>query len=189
MVSPSEPYVCRVFWRKCMTDLGFKKLFKQLHQRKRQKKFNRMTSLKGKKNGSDLTRAELTRAGVHVKAAEDKPQGADWASKRQIEHSMSMKVDWLVLVSDDSDFLEVLRKAREANLWTVVAGDRDKASGRHADLLVPLIEVENGEVPEKDWVPKGRAKSEDLETDDGLFSVTDVKEDGDYGGSDLKGVC
>jgi hypothetical protein len=52
-----------------------------------------------------------------------------------------------------------------------------------------LIEVENGEVTEKDLVPKGRAKSEDLETDDGLFSVTDVKEDGDYGGSDLKGVC
>ncbi|KAL9396562.1 hypothetical protein Peur_010815 [Populus x canadensis] len=102
---------------------------------------------------------------------------------------MSMRVDWLVLVSDDSDFLEVLRKAREANLWTVVVGDRDKASGRRADLWVPLIEVENGEVPEKDLVPKGRAKSEDLETDDGFIAVTDVKEDGDYGGSDLKGVC
>ncbi|KAL3603806.1 hypothetical protein D5086_004665 [Populus alba] len=113
MVSPSEPYVCRVFWRK----------------------------------------SELTRAGVYVKTAEDKPQAADWALKRQIEHSMSMRVDW----------------------------DRDKASGRHADLWVPLIEVENGEVPEKDSVPKGRAKSEDLETDDGLFSVTDAKEDGDYG--------
>lgn len=51
--------------------------------------------------------AELTRAGVYVKTAEDKPQAADWALKRQIEHSMSMRVDWLVLVSDDSDFLEV----------------------------------------------------------------------------------
>jgi hypothetical protein len=49
MASPSEPYVCGVFWRKCMTDLGFKKRFKLLHQRARQKKLNRMTSLKGKK--------------------------------------------------------------------------------------------------------------------------------------------
>ena len=130
------------------------------------------------KVGYGLAAALRRSAGIYVKAAEDKPQAADWALKRQIEHSMSMRVDWLVLVSDDSDFLEVLRKAREANLWTVVVGDRDKASGRHADLWVPLIEVENGEVTEKD-----------LETDDGLFSVTDVKEDGDYGGSDLKGVC
>ena len=141
------------------------------------------------KVGYGLAAALRRSAGIYVKAAEDKPQAADWALKRQIEHSMSMRVDWLVLVSDDSDFLEVLRKAREANLWAVVVGDRDKASGRHADLWVPLIEVENGEVTEKDLVPKGRAKSEDLETDDGLFSVTDVKEDGDYGGSDLKGVC
>lgn len=49
MVSPSEPYVSGVFGRKCTTDLDFKKRFKQLHQKERQKKLNRMASLKGEK--------------------------------------------------------------------------------------------------------------------------------------------
>jgi len=40
------------------------------------------------------------------------------------------------LVSDDSDFSEMLRRAREAHLGTVVVGDWDRALGRHADLWV-----------------------------------------------------
>uniref|UniRef100_A0A6M2FAT2 C2H2-type domain-containing protein n=1 Tax=Populus davidiana TaxID=266767 RepID=A0A6M2FAT2_9ROSI len=212
IVSPSQPYVCGVCGRKCKTNLDLKKHFKQLHERERQKKVNRMRSLKGKKRQRYKERfvsgnhkyneearrlltpkigyglaAELRRAGVYVKTVEDKPQAADWALKRQIEHSMSRGVDWLVLVSDDSDFSEILRKAREANLGTVVVGDRDRALGRHADLWVPWIGVENGELTEKDLVPKGRWRSEDLENDEGLFSVTDFDEDGDYGGNDLEG--
>ena len=35
--------------RKCRTNLDLKKHFKQLHERERQKKLNRMRSLKGKK--------------------------------------------------------------------------------------------------------------------------------------------
>lgn len=90
--------------------------------------------------------AELRRAGVFVKTVVDKPQAADWAVKRQMQHSMARGIDWLLLVSDDSDFGEMIRRAREADLRTVVVGDGRTVLGRHADLWVPWMRVENGEV-------------------------------------------
>ncbi|KAL9330608.1 hypothetical protein ACSQ67_000218 [Phaseolus vulgaris] len=183
VVTPSEPYTCGVCGRKCKTHMDLKKHFKQLHQREREKKLNRLKSLKGKKKrdrfkerflrgnhkyneaartllvpkvGYGLA-AELRRAGVFVKTVEDKPQAADWALKRQMVHSMSRGIDWLFLVSDDSDFSEMLRRAREADLGTVVVGDWDRALGRHADLWVPWSAVENGEV---DLVPKRKKRTE-----------------------------
>ncbi|XVF39891.1 hypothetical protein PTKIN_Ptkin01aG0069300 [Pterospermum kingtungense] len=191
-VTPSEPYVCGVCGRKCKTNLDLKKHFRQLHERERQKKLNRMKSLKGKKRQRFKERfvsgnhkyneaarslvtpkvgyglaSDLRRAGVYVKTVDDKPQAADWALKRQMQHSMSRGIDWLFLVSDDKDFLEMLRRAREANLGTVVVGDWDRALGRHADLWLSWTGVENGEVTEKDLVPKRRSE------DDGLFSVSE----------------
>ncbi|KAK4274672.1 hypothetical protein QN277_017861 [Acacia crassicarpa] len=211
MITPSEPAVCGVCGRKCKSNLDLKKHFKQLHQRERQKKLNRMRSLKGKKRQRYKERfisgnhkyneaarslitpkvgyglaSELRRAGVFVKTVQDKPQAADWALKRQMQHSMSRGIDWLFLVSDDSDFSEMLRRAREANLGTVVVGDWDRALGRHADLWVPWIEVENGELAETDLVPKNRRR-ESLAEDDGFFSVS--HDDGDTViTSDLDGI-
>jgi len=211
VVSPSEPYVCSVCGRKCKTNLDLKKHFRQLHERERQKKLSRMKQLKGKKRqrfkeryldknykyeeaarnlitpkvGYGLAK-ELRRAGVFVKTVEDKPQATDRALKRQILHSMTRGIDWLFLVSDDSDFREMLRKAREGNLGTVVIGDRDRALGRHADLWVPWITVENGEVSDKDLVPKRREGVWEDE-DDGVFSVSGF--DGSMeGGTDLNRV-
>ncbi|KAG6402518.1 hypothetical protein SASPL_134714 [Salvia splendens] len=173
--TPAEPYICSVCGRKCKTNMDLKKHFRQLHERERQKKMNRMRSLKGKKRRNFKERfidgnekyneaarrlvtpkvgyglaQELRRAGVYVKTVQDKPQAADWALKRQMMHSMSRGVDWIVLVSDDSDFSEMLRKAREANLGTVVVGDQDRALGRHADVWVQWNRVENGEIQESD---------------------------------------
>ena len=201
MVTPTESYVCGVCGRKCKTNLDLKKHFKQLHERERQKKLNRMRSLKGKKRQRFKERyiagnhkyneaarslispkvgyglaSELRRAGVFVKTVEDKPQAADWALKRQMQHSMSRGIDWLLLVSDDSDFSEMLRRAREANLGTVVIGDWDKALGKHADVWVPWIEVENGNISEKDLVPRGRGSSDVFDDDNGLFSAGDFDE-------------
>lgn len=202
LITPSDPYICKVCGRKCKTNLDLKKHFKQLHERERQKKLNRMRSLKGKKrqrfkerfiNGNekyneaarDLVTpkvgyglaSELRRAGVFVKTVEDKPQAADWALKRQMQHSMSRGVDWLFLVSDDSDFSDMLRRAREANLGTVVVGDWDRALGRHADLWVPWVRVEKGEVGEKDLLRKEkRTGSEFLDREDELFSVSSLDE-------------
>lgn len=211
VVTPSEPYVCSVCGRKCKTNLDLKKHFRQLHERERQKKLSRMKQLKGKKRqrfkeryldknykyeeaarnlitpkvGYGLAK-ELRRAGIFVKTVEDKPQAADWALKRRMLHSMSSGVDWLFLVSDDSDFREMLRKAREGNLGTVVIGDRDHALGRHADLWVPWISVENGVVTDKDLVPK-RREAGWKDEDDGVFSVSGF--DGSMeGGTDLNRV-
>ncbi|KAL5559071.1 hypothetical protein UlMin_035282 [Ulmus minor] len=202
LLTPSDPYVCGVCGRKCKTNLDLKKHFKQLHERERQKKLSRMRSLKGKKRqrykqkfisgnqkyneaARSLVRpkvgyglaSELRRAGVFVKTVEDKPQAADWALKRQMQHSMSSGIDWLFLISDDSDFSDMLRRAREKNLGTVVVGDWDKALGKHADVWVPWIGVENGEISEKDLVPRSRG-SEVFE-DNELFSAADFHEDGD----------
>lgn len=195
IVTPDELYICGVCGRKCKTNLDLKKHFK-LHERERQKKLNRMKSLKGKKRQrfkerfisgnhkySEAARSiikpkigyglasELRRAGVYVKTVEDKPQAADWALKRQMQHSMSRGIDWMFLVSDDKDFVEMLRRAREADLGTVVVGDWDRGLGRHADLWVSWVEVENGEVLAKDLVPKRKRMS----SDDGLFSVSEFE--------------
>ncbi|KAJ4832072.1 hypothetical protein Tsubulata_040762 [Turnera subulata] len=221
---PDQPYVCGVCGRKCKTNLDLKKHFKQLHERERQKKLNRMRSLKGKKKQRFKERfivgnekynrearrlvvpkvgygleAELKRAGVYVKTVQDKPQAADWALKRQIEHSMNRGVDWLVLVTDDSDFRDILGRARQANVGTVVVGDMDRALGRNADYWVPWVGVENGEVSQMDLVPKRRERSDDYDefrddyVDDyyydeeeedeevGLFSISYLDE-----GSDLE---
>ncbi|KAK9163874.1 hypothetical protein Syun_004776 [Stephania yunnanensis] len=151
---PPDPYVCSVCGRKCRTHGDLKKHFKQLHERERQKKLDRMRQLKGKKRqrykerfvtgnvkyeeaARELIRpktgyglaGELRRAGVFVKMVEDKPQAADWAVKRQMQHSMSRGIDWVVLVSDDKDFSEMVRRAREACLRTLVVGDSDGGWG------------------------------------------------------------
>lgn len=211
LITPSDPYICKVCGRKCKTNLDLKKHFKQLHERERQKKLNRMRSLKGKKrqrfkerfiNGNekyneaarDLVTpkvgyglaSELRRAGVFVKTVEDKPQAADWALKKQMQHSMSRGVDWLFLVSDDSDFSDMLRRAREAKLGTVVVGDWDRALGRHADLWVPWVRVEKGEVGEKDLLRKEkRTGSEFLDREDELFSVSSLDENAGWNESGL----
>lgn len=197
IVTPSEPYVCGVCGRKCKTNMDLKKHFRQLHERERQKKLNRMKALKGKKRqrykekyiagnhkyneaarrlitpkiGYGLAN-ELRRAGVYVKTVEDKPQAADWAVKRQMQHSMSRGIDWLFLVSDDKDFADMLRKAREANLGTVVVGDFERALGRHADLWVPWTVVENGEISDKDLALNQRRREEE-----DLFSVRGLDDD------------
>ncbi|GAB2250303.1 hypothetical protein Droror1_Dr00013662 [Drosera rotundifolia] len=191
MVIPSQPYVCGVCGRKCKTNSELKKHFKQLHERERQKKLNRMYQLKGKKRDKYRERfvdgsvryeeaarrlvtpkvgygleKELRRAGVFVKTVEDKPQAADWALKRQMIHSMSRGIDWLFLVSDDSDFKAMLRKVRKANLGTVVVGDWDRSLGRDADFWVSWIEVENGAVSEKDFVGERRRS---IDWDEGAY--------------------
>lgn len=196
--TPSEPYICSVCGRKCKTHLDLKKHFRQLHERERQKKLNRMRSLKGKKRQRFKERfidgnekyneaartlispkvgyglaSELRRAGVFVKTVEDKPQAADWALKRQMQHSMSRGIDWLFLVSDDSDFSDMLSRARDANLGTVVVGDGFKALGRQADVWLPWNGVEDGEIKADDLVPRIERRREFGGRRNGRFSVSE----------------
>lgn len=171
---PDEPYVCGVCGRRCRTRPDLKKHFRQLHERERQKKLNRMRSLKGKKRQRYRERfitgnrkyeeaarellspktgyglaSELRRAGVFVRTVEDKSQAADSALKRRMRHSMARGINWLLLVSDDSDFSDMLRRARESELRTVVVGDGRTALGQHADFWVSWARVEDGQVGEE----------------------------------------
>ncbi|KAG1363193.1 hypothetical protein COCNU_11G000200 [Cocos nucifera] len=228
-----EPYVCGVCGRRCRTRPDLKKHFRQLHERERQKKIARMRSLKGKKRQRYRERfiagnrkyeeaarelltpktgyglaSELRRAGVLVRTVEDKPQAADSALKRQMQHSVARGIDWLLLVSDDSDFSEMVRRARDSDLRTVVVGDGRKALGRHADLWVPWARVENGQVGEEvlrswqrktgfstiddydddhedDYGYKYDYEEEEEEREKGFYSPASFyEEDGDSGGLD-----
>ena len=57
-VQPSEPYVCGYCGRKCKTNEKLKKHFRELHERERNKRMNRLNSLKGGKR--DRFRASLS---------------------------------------------------------------------------------------------------------------------------------
>ncbi|OEL28385.1 hypothetical protein BAE44_0010596 [Dichanthelium oligosanthes] len=172
--APSVPYSCAVCGRRFPTRPDLTRHFRQLHERERNKKLSRLHSLKGKKRQKyrerfisgntkyeDAARelltpkvgyrlaSELRRAGVQVRTVPDKPQAADHALKRQVKHSVACGVDWMVLVSDDSDFTDTVRNARAADLRTVVVGDGCRALGKVADIWLPWDRVENGEVDEE----------------------------------------
>ncbi|CAL5051252.1 unnamed protein product [Urochloa decumbens] len=172
--APSVPYSCGVCGRRFPTRPDLTRHFRQLHERERNKKLSRLRSLKGKKRQKfrerfisgntkyeDTARelltpkvgyglaSELRRAGVHVRTVPDKPQAADHALKRQVKHSLACGVDWMVLVSDDSDFTDTVRNARAADLRTVVVGDGCRALGKVADIWLPWDRVENGDVDEE----------------------------------------
>ncbi|CAN6202402.1 unnamed protein product [Urochloa humidicola] len=174
IAAPSVPYSCGVCGRRFPTRPDLTRHFRQLHERERNKKLSRLRSLKGKKRQKfrerfisgntkyeDTARelltpkvgyglaSELRRAGVHVRTVPDKPQAADHALKRQVKHSLACGVDWMVLVSDDSDFTDTVRNARAADLRTVVVGDGCRALGKVADIWLPWDRVENGEVDEE----------------------------------------
>ncbi|KAG9440407.1 hypothetical protein H6P81_020572 [Aristolochia fimbriata] len=210
LAAPSEPYVCSVCGRKCRTHPDLKKHFKQLHERERQKKLSRMRSLKGKKRQKYKERfisgnhkydeaarelltprvgyglaSELRRAGVFVKTVEDKPQAADAALKRQMQHSMTSGVDWLLLVSDDSDFSDMLRRARESDLGTVVIGDGRRALGREADIWVPWSGVESGEISDDMLKIEGREEEAFVRDEGGFFTTADFVETDDDEESDV----
>lgn len=119
---------------------------------------------------------ELKRAGVNVQTVKSKPQAADEALKKRVRQSLARGVDWMVLVSDDSDFVETIQMAREAELRTVVIGDRQRALGRRADIWLPWAQVERGEITDKELKSKmqggGFDREEDEEEDDEDASFT-----------------
>jgi hypothetical protein len=132
--------------------------------------------------------SELRRAGVFVKIVElgDKVNAADSSLKREM---MSGGVDWLILVSDDSEYSEMLREVREMKLGNVVVvGDYwDRDLGRNADLWLPWIVVENGKVEKMDLMRR-RTLTEDLDdeleedenVDDEYTIEEEQEEDGFY---------
>ncbi|BFI31217.1 protein MpC2H2-19 [Marchantia polymorpha subsp. ruderalis] len=148
LVEVEQPYICSMCGRKCKTNYALKKHFKQLHERERQKRMNHLDTLKGKKRVKFLGKVvekevkykeaartiivpkvgyglatELKRAGVMVRTVESRPQAADEALIQHMTLYINRGLDCLFLVSDDSDFLEILRYAKSRRLYTVVIGD------------------------------------------------------------------
>ncbi|KAG0581799.1 hypothetical protein KC19_3G010300 [Ceratodon purpureus] len=168
IIKPSEPYVCGYCGRKCKTNEKLKKHFRDLHERERNKRMNRLNSLKGNKR--DKFRAslsdkeeryksaarevlvpkvgyglasELRRAGVYVRMVSDKSQAADEALKLHMNRSIRKGIDCICLVSDDSDFANILKLAQSKDLHTVVVGDTSSLT-RFADDKFSWREVASG---------------------------------------------
>ncbi|KAJ7520061.1 hypothetical protein O6H91_20G065400 [Diphasiastrum complanatum] len=168
LVKVDEPYLCGYCGRKCRNNVALQKHFKQLHERERNKRLNRLNSLKGKrrrlfwegleereKRYREAARSilvpkkgyglawELRRAGVFVKTVSDKPQSADVALKNHIMQSIHGGIGCICLVSDDSDFVEVLDLAKEWQLQTVLVGENKKLR-KHATISFSWEDVASG---------------------------------------------
>ncbi|KAK4337652.1 hypothetical protein RND71_042139 [Anisodus tanguticus] len=222
-----DPYICRVCGRRFYTNEKLVNHFKQIHEREHTKRLNQIESARGKmrvklvskyamkmdkykyavkdvltpKVGYGLA-DELKRAGFWVRTVSDKPQAADIALRNHLADVMDKRmVDYVVLVSDDSDFVEVLKEARLRCLKTVVVGDsNDGALKRTADAAFSWQEIMMGKAKKEAVSVVGRWKDRDVlkrlewtydpevekkmyysevESDDsdGFFSGEDDKED------------
>lgn len=86
---------------------------------------------------------ELRRAGVYVRMVSDKSQAADEALKLHMHRSIREGIDCLCLVSDDSDFANILKLAQSKDLHTVVVGDTSSLT-RFADDQFSWRDVASG---------------------------------------------
>ncbi|CAI9093823.1 OLC1v1029405C1 [Oldenlandia corymbosa var. corymbosa] len=189
IVKPSVPYKCRVCGRKFHTNERLINHFKQIHESEQRKRLNRIESARGKKRlnlvaqysmkmekyrnaardvltpkiGYGLA-GELKRAGYWVRTVSDKPQAADVALRNHMVDLMDKKlVDCIVLVSDDSDFIEVLKEAKLRCLKTVVVGDiNDGALKRTADASFSWQEIMKGKAKAEAGSVVERWKDKDI---------------------------
>ncbi|XP_050228479.1 uncharacterized protein LOC126677752 [Mercurialis annua] len=149
VIKSVEPYLCKVCGRRFYTNQKLLNHFKQIHETEQQKRLNQIESARGKKRvnlvakyamkmqkyknaASDVLipkvgyglADELKRAGFWVRTVSDKPQAADVALKEHMVDVMNKRrAECVVLVSDDSDFVDVLKEARLRCVKTVVVGD------------------------------------------------------------------
>lgn len=166
-IKPIEPHKCCVCGRRFYNNEKLLNHFK-IHEREHQKRLNQIDSAKGRKRldlvgkySSKMEKYkkgereiltpkvgyglgdELKRAGFWVKAVEHRPQAADSALRAHMVDLMDRRrVECLVLVSDDSDFVGVLSEAKERCFKTVVVGDtNDGVLKRNADAWFSWKEV------------------------------------------------
>ncbi|KAI8964252.1 hypothetical protein F5Y11DRAFT_316453 [Daldinia sp. FL1419] len=134
---PAEPYRCPVCGRKCPTTKKLEKHYEELHARELSKRKNHLKVLKGKKRekwlknrGDDLHKRNeahrsitapetehavfrsLKRAGVLVRKVKETPQAADQALSDRWARVTKDSNLTLILISDDSDFCNMVRRAK-----------------------------------------------------------------------------
>ncbi|KAJ4712858.1 Zinc finger family protein [Melia azedarach] len=189
VIKPAEPYLCRVCGRRFYTNEKLVNHFKQIHEREQKKRLNQIESARGKRRvhlvakysvkmekykraARDVVTPkvgygladELKRAGFWVRTVSDKPQAADVALRDHMVDMMDKRrVECLVLVSDDSDFVEVLKEAKLRCLKTVVVGDiNDGALKRVADAGFCWRDILMGKAKKEALSVVGKWKDQDI---------------------------
>ncbi|KAK6262970.1 hypothetical protein QUC31_008786 [Theobroma cacao] len=221
VIKSVEPYFCRVCGRRFYTNEKLINHFKQIHEREHQKRLNQIESARGSRRvklvakysmkmekyrnaASDVLTPkvgygladELKRAGFWIGTVSNKPQAADVALRDHIVDVMDKrKAECLVLVSDDSDFVGVLKEAKLRCLKTVVVGDiSDGALKRLADAGFSWTEILMGKAKKEAVSVVGKWKDRDIlkrlewkynpEVERKLYSYGDESEDQDFDSTD-----
>ncbi|XP_015571651.2 uncharacterized protein LOC8272138 [Ricinus communis] len=189
VIKPVEPYLCRVCGRRFYNNEKLINHFKQIHEREQQKRLNQIESARGKRRVNLVAKYamkmqkyknaardvltpkvgygladELKRAGFWVTTVSDKPQAADVALREHIVDMMDKRrAECLVLVSDDSDFVGVLKEAKLRCVKTVVVGDiNDGALKRVADAEFSWQEILMGKAKKEAVSVVGKWKDRDI---------------------------
>ncbi|KAI4377893.1 hypothetical protein MLD38_015453 [Melastoma candidum] len=149
VIRPPDPYLCRVCGRKFYTNEKLVNHFREIHERENAKRVSQIESARGKRRVNLVAKYsmkmekykravrdvltpkvgygladELKQAGFWVRTVSENPQAADMALRNHMVDVMDhRRADCLVLVSDDSDFVNVLKEAKMRCLRTVVVGD------------------------------------------------------------------
>ncbi|KAF7895075.1 hypothetical protein EAF00_006889 [Botryotinia globosa] len=194
-IVPDESYVCGICGNKRKTQVELVKHFK-IHEKERGKKSTAAAQLKGKRRARFVARelstkknakyheatvgvtrpadryklnTELRRAGVVVNLVKSSSQAAD---KAIIAYSNKMRqrkatlYDWFILISDDTDFWDLVTHLSQEGVGTIVVGGRKREDGgqqssklaRAACAWVPWSLVETGCV-DKDTIKEAFANT------------------------------
>ena len=189
VIKTVELYLCRVCERNFYSNEKFVNHFKQIHEREQIKRLNQIESARGKmrvklvakysmkmekyKNAArDILTPkvgygladELKRAGFWVRTVSNKPQAADVALKNHMVDMMDRRrVECMVLVSDDSNFVDVLKEGKLQCLKTVVVGDmNDGALKRVVDARFSWSEILMGKAKKEAESVIGKWKDRDI---------------------------
>lgn len=189
VIKAVEPHLCRVCGRKFYTNEKLVNHFKQIHEREQMKRLNQIESARGTKRVNLVAKYsmkmqkyknavrdvlnpkvgygladELKRAGFLVRTVSDKPQAVDVALKNHMVDMMDRRrVECMVLVSDDSDFMDVLKEAKLRCLKTVVVGDmNDGALKRVADVSFSWAEILMGKAKKEAVSVVGKWRDRDV---------------------------
>ncbi|XVE63412.1 hypothetical protein DITRI_Ditri07aG0018400 [Diplodiscus trichospermus] len=189
VIKSVEPCLCKVCGRRFYTNEKLVNHFKQIHEREHQKRLNQIESARGSRRVKLVAKYsmkmekyknaardvltpkvgygladELKRAGFWVGTVSNRPQAADVALRDHIVDVMDKrKAKCLVLVSDDSDFVDVLKEAKLRCLKTVVVGDiTDGALKRVADAGFSWTEILMGKAKKEAVSVVGKWKDRDI---------------------------
>ncbi|TEY35156.1 hypothetical protein BOTCAL_0603g00070 [Botryotinia calthae] len=219
-IKPAEPYVCGICGNKKKTQVELVKHFK-IHEKERGKKLNAAAQLKGGKRARFVARelskeknakyheaavgitrpddrykldTELRRAGVVVNLVDSSSQAADKAIiayANAMRHRKETLYDWLVLISDDTDFGDLVKRLSRKGVGTIVVGEQMRKVGsnpsrnlvRAACAWVPWNLVETGCI-DKDAIKESFANT--VLTEKKEEKIRQIKEV--FGVSDENGI-